>query len=244
MNLHNNTIFITGGSSGLGLEMAKQLIALNNTVLICGRNPEKLSAAKKQLPELITYCCDLSKDTERIQLSAWIRETYPSLNILVNNAAIVHRNDFGKDPDAYEKAVTEIMTNLLAPVHLSKLLLPVLQQNNNAGIINITSGLAYTPRVQYPVYNATKAALHSFTQVVRAQVSSLQITEVLFPVVDTPWHLGNPPKIAISPAKAVKEMLAGLSRNKKEIRVGAVKLLYYLGRLAPGFAFKKINSLH
>ncbi|WP_290799033.1 SDR family oxidoreductase [Flavihumibacter sp. UBA7668] len=246
MNLQNNTILITGGSSGLGLEMAKQFIKLQNKVLICSRNRDKLEAAKKSLPELITYVCDLSKEAERKNLAAWIQSNYPSLNMLINNAAIVHRNNFSNDPDAFEKAVNEIQTNLLAPIHLTKLFLPMLQQHSTNSIINISTGLVYTPRALYPIYNATKAALHSFTQALRHQInpSNTNIIEVLFPVVDTPWHEGNAPKIAISPQKAVKEMLARLHQNKLEIKIGAVKLLYYLSRIAPGFAFKKINSLN
>jgi uncharacterized oxidoreductase len=245
MNLQNNTILITGGSSGLGLEMAKQFIKLQNKVLICSRSGEKLEAAKKMLPELITYNCDLSKETERKNLAAGIQSNHPSLNMLINNAAIVHRNNFSKDPDAFEKAADEIQTNLLAPIHLTKLFLPLLQQNPTNSIINITTGLVYTPRAIYPIYNATKAALHSYTQVLRHQInpSNTKIVEVLFPVVDTPWHEGNAPKIAISPQKAVKEMLARLKQNKLEVKVGAVKLLYLLSRIAPSFAFKKINSL-
>lgn len=246
MHLQNNTILITGGSSGLGLEMAKQFLTLQNKVVICGRNRDKLEAAKKLLPELIIYVCDLSKEAERKNLAAWIQSNYPSLNMLINNAAIVHRNNFSNDPDAFDKAEKEIQTNLLTPIHLTKLFLPLLQQHPTNCIINISTGLVYTPRALYPIYNATKAALHSFTQALRHQINSsnTNIIEVLFPVVDTPWHEGNAPKIAISPQKAVKEMLAGLHQNKLEIKIGAVKLLYYLSRLAPVFAFKKINSMN
>jgi uncharacterized oxidoreductase len=97
----------------------------------------------------------------------------------------------------------------------------------------------------YPIYNATKAALHSFTQVLRHQLknANVQVIEVMMPVVDTPWHQGNAPKIAISPGKAVSEMIAGLEKGKLEIRVGAVKILYFLARLAPGLAFRMINRI-
>src|SRR5690606_7787200 len=96
-----------------------------------------------------------------------------------------------------------------------------------------------------PFYNATKAALHSFTQVLRLQTPAerLRVMEVLFPVVDTPWHQGKPPKMAIPVAQAVDEMLRGLQKGKPEIRVGKVKLLYRLSRLAPGFALKVMNRV-
>jgi len=245
MALQNNTILITGGSSGLGLEMAKQFICSGNKVIVCSRSSEKLQQAHEVVPGIITYVCDISIEDERRKLSHWISENHPEINILVNNAAIVHRIDFADDGNSYKKSVKEIATNLQAPIHLSKLLLPLLNTNSEPKIINITTGLVYVPRADYPFYNATKAALHSFTQVLRNQLKNkpIQVIEVLFPVVDTPWHEGNAPKIAITAKKAVGEMIRGLTAGKNEIKVGKVKLLYYLSRFAPKFAFKKINSL-
>ncbi|KQS53474.1 oxidoreductase [Flavobacterium sp. Leaf359] len=245
MTLQNNTILITGGSSGLGLEMAKQFISLGNKVIVCSRTSEKLRQAQKTVPGIITYVCDISIEEERRKLSKWIEEHHPEINILINNAAIVHRIQFAEDAESYEKSAREIATNLQAPIHLCQLFLPLLAVNPNAKIINITTGLVYVPRTDYPFYNATKAALHSFTQVLRNQLknNSIKVTEVLFPVVDTPWHEGNAPKIAITPHKAVNEMIKGLINGKNEIRVGKVRILYYLARLAPKFAFRKINSL-
>jgi short-subunit dehydrogenase involved in D-alanine esterification of teichoic acids len=116
---------------------------------------------------------------------------------------------------------------------------------NKSSIINITTGLIYAPRAVYPIYNATKAALHSFTQVLRYQTSQLpiEIIEVMMPVVATPWHKGDVPKIAISPERAVSEMIPKIESGRKEIRIGKVQLLYVLSRIAPGFAFKKINQI-
>lgn len=241
----NNTILITGGSSGLGLEMSKRFIEQGNTVIACSRSAVKLEEAQKQVPGLIAYPCDITKPKDCERLAQWLNEKHPETNILVNNAAIVHKTGFITDDEIVEKAEHEVSTNLIAPIRLTKLLLPLLLVNNNTQIINITSGLVYVPRADYPLYNATKTALHSFTQVLRHQLKDvpIKITEVFFPAVDTPWHQGNPPKIAISPEKAVAEMFIGLEKNKEEIRVGGVKLLYRLSRLAPKFAFKKLNTL-
>jgi uncharacterized oxidoreductase len=245
MNLKNNTVLITGGSSGIGLELSKALIQKGNKVIICGRSNEKLSKAKSIAPKLITYQCDLSKPQECIGFSQMITENHPDLNILINNAAIVHRTNFLSTDKIIEMAEDEIATNFLAPLRLIHFLCPIMQMNNNPSIINITTGLIYTPRADYPFYNATKAALHSFTQVFRDQTknSNINIIEVMFPAVKTPWHKGKPPKIAISVEKAVNEMIKGLERNKKEIRVAGAKILYMVSRIAPKFAFKKVNSL-
>lgn len=245
MNLSGNTILITGGSSGLGLEMSKRFLELGNKVIICSRSSEKLNQTKKLLPKVITYQCDISEKEQCEKLIEWIESNHAGINIIINNAAIVNKTSFVNDKDIINKLYDEVNTNFIAPICLIKLLYPVLLKNENPSIINITTGLAYVPRAAYPFYNATKAGLHSFTQVLRYQLndSPVKIFEVLFPVVDTPWHKGNPPKIAITPQKAVAEMLSGLDKNKTEIRVGAVKLLYFLHKIAPKFAFKKINNL-
>jgi uncharacterized oxidoreductase len=245
MNLHNNTILITGGSSGIGFELAERLTKENNKVLICGRSLKKLEEAKTGLPELDYFQCDLSNPQECIKLVKWVAENHPECNVLINNAAIVHTESFREDELAIEKAEAEVQTNLMAPIRLAKYFIPLLEQNKNPQIINITTGLVYAPKAAYPFYNATKAALHSFTQVLRIQLeaSPIEVTEVMFPAVDTPWHNGHPPKIAIPAEKAVDEMIRGLQKQKPEIRVAKAKLIYLLSRMFPGFALRKINSL-
>jgi uncharacterized oxidoreductase len=245
MNLENNTILITGGSSGIGLQLSKVLIERGNKVIICGRSNEKLNSAKSIEPQLITYQCDLSNSKQCSDFSKKISENHPDLNILINNAAIVNRTNFLSTDNIIEMAENEMETNFMAPLRLIHFLSPILLKNDNPAIINITTGLIYTPRADYPFYNATKAALHSFTQVLRKQTekSNINIIEVMFPAVKTPWHKGKPPKIAISSEKAVNEMIIGLEKSKKEIRVAGAKLLYIVSRIAPKFAFKKVNSL-
>ena len=245
MKLKNNTVLITGGSSGIGLELSKVLIRKGNTVIICGKSNDKLLAAKKEEPKLITYQCDLVNGEECMDLAEKLKKNHPQLNMLVNNAAIVNKIDFLKDEHALEQAENEYKTNLFAPVRLIKLLFPTISSNESPAIINITTGLIYAPRVIYPFYNSSKSALHSFTQTLRLALSKekTEVVEVMFPAVITPWHQGNPPKIAIPVEAAVSEMIKGLEKGKTEIRVGGAKILYLMSRLAPGFALKKINSI-
>ncbi|WP_234572507.1 SDR family oxidoreductase [Rhodohalobacter sp. 614A] len=245
MVLQNNTVLITGGSSGIGLELAQRLIERNNEVLICGRTPEKLQRARQKLPEIKYLQCDISKPADCERLRNWVLEEHPDCNVLINNAAIVHVENFFQDDDILDKADAEIQTNLLAPIRLSKLFAPILSNNKNPAIITITTGLVYVPRTIYPFYNATKSALHSFVQVLRSQSSDspIDIIEVQFPAVDTPWHQGNPPDIAISAKEAVGNMIQEVEKGNKEVQVGKVKLLYLLSRIAPKLAFRKLNSL-
>ncbi len=243
--LQNNTILITGGSSGIGLELAKRL-SENNKVIICGRSKEKLEFVKTKVPEISIFQCDLAKQVECDKLASWVKEHYPQCNILINNAALVNVTQFYNDEKAIEKADYEMRTNFMAPVILAKLLIPVLEKNLHPKLINVTTGLVYVPKAVYPFYNATKAALHSFTQVLRLQmekVSKLSIIEVMFPAVDTPWHNGNTPKIAIPVEAAVNEMIKKVEKGEEEIKIAKVNLIYKISRLAPKFALKKINSL-
>lgn len=244
MELSNNTVLITGGSSGIGLQLSKCLILAGNTVIICGKSNDKLMAAKATEPKLITYQCDLSVAKERSDFAALIIQNHPTLNFLINNAAVVNRIDFLEHDLAMELAEQEYQTNLLAPIHLIKLLHSTIRKNKNPTIINITTGLIYAPRVVYPFYNSSKSALHSFTQTLRVLLKDqIKVVEVMFPAVDTPWHKGTPPKIAISATDAVNEMIKELKKDNLEIRIKGVKLLYLLSRIAPAFAFKKINQI-
>lgn len=245
MQLNRQKILITGGSSGIGLELAQQLIARQNTVIICGRSAYKLAKAKESVPKVHTIVCDISVQADRVNLLHWVKTHHASCNVLVNNAAIVNKTDFRTDDDMLEKVEQEIYTNLLAPIALAKMFLPLLDKHADSAIINITTGLVYTPRAVYPIYNATKAGLHSFTQVLRHQLkkTNVRVLEVMMPVVDTPWHKGDVPKMAIPAKRAVAEMIANIENGKEEIRVGAVRLLYLLSRIAPSFAFRKINQI-
>jgi len=244
MILQNNTILITGGSSGVGLELVNKFIEKNNKVIICGRSKEKLENAKIKYPDIEIFQCDLSKQKECEDLSQFVQEKHPDCNILINNAAIVHIANFCKDEEILKKIKIEIHTNLLAPVILTKLFIPIIKNNPNPKIINITSALAYVPKADYPIYNATKSALHLFTQTLRIQMekSTIDILEVFLPSVDTPFHKGKTPKKAISTKQAVGEIISGIEKEKIEIRVGISKLLYILNRIAPKFALKKVNS--
>jgi len=244
MTLQNNTILITGGSSGVGFELAKRLTEKNNKVIICSRSKEKLEDAKAIYPEIEIFQCDLSEQKECEELSNWVQEKHPECNILINNAAITHIANFRNDERILEKVKVEINTNLLAPIILTKLFIPIIENKPNPKLINITSALAYVPKADYPFYNATKSALHSFSQTLRIQMkkSTINIHEVFLPAVDTPFHKGKTPKNAISTEKVVSEMISDIEKGKREIRVGIAKLIYFMSRIAPQFALKKVNS--
>ena len=243
MKQSNNTVLITGGSSGIGLEFAKRLIENQNTVIICGRSSEKLEQAKKEVPDVHTFQCDVSKQSDCEKLFKWVTLKFPNLNILCNNAALVHKTQFISDNEMIEKAELEVKTNYLAPVILSKIFLPHLITKADSEIIFVTTGLIYAPKAVYPIYCSTKAAVHSFTQTLRMQLKDrIKITEVMMPAVDTPFHNGPAPKISIPVEEAIKGMLKGLYNGKDEIKVAGVRMLYRMSRIVPSLAVKLINK--
>lgn len=191
MKLSNNTILITGGATGIGLAFVEQL-EKDNKIIICGRREGKIQHLRKRFPEIHYKICDLQKPEQRIALVNWLIREHPDLNILINNAGVQRDLNFTKNLNL-EDIIAETEINLFAPVHLSNLLIPHLASKKNAAIINISSGLAFTPLAFMPMYCASKAALHSFSLSLRHQLSKIKIKvfEIIPPTVDTELDQGR-----------------------------------------------------
>jgi uncharacterized oxidoreductase len=187
MNIQHNTILITGGGSGIGLALTERLHAAGNTVLICGRDAAKLQAATERLPGLRTLVCDVAQPAERQRLFEWATVEAPQLNVLFNNAGIQREVKLAENSEDWSARANEIAINVEAPMHLTALFGAHLQQQPAAVIINISSGLGFVPLARVPVYSATKAAMHSFTQSLRWQLAgtTVQVVEVIPPAVHT-----------------------------------------------------------
>jgi uncharacterized oxidoreductase len=183
MNLANNKILITGGATGIGLGLTERFIQENNTVIICGRRESVLDELKAKFPTVITKVCDLSIEAERISLYKWICENHPDLNVLVNNAGI-QKWVSATDADFFESAKTEITTNIEAPLHLTSLFI---QLKSLTTIMNVTSGLAFSPFAKVPVYSATKAFFRSFTISLRhiLKEKNIEVIEIIPPALNT-----------------------------------------------------------
>jgi len=160
-------------------------------VIVCGRREAKLREAKEINGRLNTLVADVSTSAGRAALVESAQRDFPGLNVLVNNAGIQRRIRVA-DQEPWDATREELATNLGAPIHLTRLLLPHLMSKPDAAIINITSGLAFAPLARTPVYSATKAALHSFTLSLRHQLKDtpVKVIEIAPPAVDT--DLGGP----------------------------------------------------
>lgn len=186
MKLEANTILITGGAVGIGFALAKHLCEHHNRVIICGRSEDALLKAQEKIPNLVTRVCDITDTTSRQAMVSWLETTYPELNVLINNAGVQFRRHL-TDKDAFENIEQEVSVNFTAPVRLVGELLPLLQRQEEAAILNVSSALAFSPLADIPVYCATKAALHSFTLSLRHQLMAhrIRVVEVAPPIVET-----------------------------------------------------------
>ncbi|MFH7018505.1 SDR family oxidoreductase [Flavobacterium sp. FlaQc-47] len=183
MNLSNNKILITGGASGIGLGLTERFIQENNTVIICGRRESVLNEVKAKFPTVITKVCDLAIEAERVALYEWIAENHSDLNVLVNNAGI-QKWVSPTDADFFESAKTELATNIEAPLHLTSLFI---QLKSLTTVMNVTSGLAFSPFAKIPVYSATKAFFRSFTISLRhiLKEKNIEVIEIIPPALNT-----------------------------------------------------------
>ncbi len=188
LNFATAKILITGGSEGIGRALAERFLAEGATVLVTGRNADKLKDAAHTFPKLLTFVSDISNSKERIALAEHVGSVLPGLNIIVNNAGIQRRVSLAADTAPWAERQIEIDTLLSGPIHLNALLIPSMLKHGGPGlIVNVTSGGAFVPQVFAPIYSACKAALHSYTVTLRhaLQETSVGVVELIPPAVRT-----------------------------------------------------------
>lgn len=187
MRIAGSTVLITGGATGIGWALAERFLKAGSNVIICGRRKARLDEARKKYPQLHTYVCNVASEQERAELFQKITKDFPGLNVLVNNAGVQRRVKLAESSDEWSTLHEEIAINFDAVVHLSMLFIPHLQKQQDAHIINVSSGLAFVPGAFAPVYSATKAAVHSFTMSLRHQLSAtgIKVVEIAPPAVNT-----------------------------------------------------------
>lgn len=232
MDLAGKLVLVTGGTDGIGRELALQMRAAGATLLVSGRSHDRLAAMREAGFEAIE--ADLSTPAGIDTLVTAVGER--PLAVLVNNAG----SGSIYEPDricSLEDASACIRLNLDAPIRLITHLLPRLRAQPVAAIINVTSGLALAPRAGGSVYCATKAGLRSYTQALRHLLknSNVRVIEALPPVVDTKMTAGRASR-KMPAAACAAEILRGIQADKTEINVGMVKLLQLVNSISPALA--------
>lgn len=231
MNPADHRVLITGGATGIGLALARMFHANGNHVILVGRSETTLAEAAAVLPGADTHVADVSLPEHREQLV----ERYGDITVLVNNAGIqVNAPIVECSPTEIED---ELNINFLAPVLLTRAFLPRLIERPSAAIVNVSSGLALVPKEAAAIYCASKAALHSFSKVLRWQLegTSVRVFEVLPPLVDTAMTRGRG-RGKISPDRLAGEFWEGFRSDRYEMLIGKTRLLAFVNRLTPSVA--------
>jgi len=225
MKLTGNTIFITGGGTGIGRGLAEALHKLGNKVIVSGRRRQQLDSVVAANPGIEAIELDVADPESIRKVSAQLIGRHPGLNVLINNAGIMIADDAAGVID--EKTLTsEIEINLLGSIRLTSALVEHLKQQQDATILYNSSTLAFTPLARYAVYSATKAALHSYALSQRFQLrnSSVKVQEIAPPWVGTGLvgAAGDPRAVPLD--RFIEGTLAALATDAAEILVEEAKI--------------------
>lgn len=232
MDLRGKLALVTGGSDGIGREIALQLQAAGADVIITGRAPDKLQAMAAL--GFGTIAGDLSTADGIDAVVQGVADR--PLALLVNNAGVGSDYDLDR-PETLDSAAHCIRTNLDAPISLCTRLLPLLRAQDEAAIVNVTSGLAIAPRAGGAIYCTTKAGLRSYTQAIRHLLknSNVRVIEALPPVVDTNMTAARGGR-KMSAHACAAEIVHGIRTGKSEVNVGMVKMLQLVNSISPALA--------
>jgi uncharacterized oxidoreductase len=235
MNLTGRTILITGGSSGIGLAFALKFVELGNEVIVTGRRQSVLDEVKAKHPKLHTIQSDVADPAQIAALAARVKAEFPKLDVLMNNAGILLYKNL-KLPANLAGLLMEVNINVAGVIGMTSALIDVLTANKGT-VINVSSALAFVPLPAAPIYSATKAAIHSYTQSLRFQLedTGVEVIEIMPPGVKTDMtaELAEGGATLMTTDELVKISFSALKAGTLEIRPGQSKTLAWMRRIAP-----------
>lgn len=257
MELKNSTVLITGGTSGIGLEFVKQLSEQGANIIVTARNLNTLRETKEKFPKIHVFQCDVSKPADIEQLYKNVTQQFPALNILINNAGIMRLLDLQDTTLDLDNINQEIATNLSGTIQMVHQFLPHLKKQKSSAIVNVSSAIAFLAYSSAPVYSATKAGIHAYTQALRLQLedTSVKVFELIPPGVNTnlqnDWVMQPNPSMMMDADKLVHVAMKGLTKDKPEIKPTMVSVIKAVSRITPGLLlkfghgeFKKFKALN
>lgn len=243
MKLTGRTILITGGSAGIGLAFAVKFLELGNEVIVTGRRQAVLDAVKSRHPKIHTIQSDIADPKQIANLAARVKADFPTLDVLMNNAGVGIAMDLKVPASDLAALTSEVDINLGGVIRMTSALIDILTVNRGT-IINVSSGLAFVPLASNPIYSATKAAVHSYTQSLRLQLenSGVEVIELMPPAVRTDLtdEFAEHGISMISTEELIKLSFAALRSGKEEIRPGQSQQLAFMRRLAPNFINRQL----
>jgi len=247
MKLKDRTVLITGGSSGIGKGLAEVFYRLGNQVIVTGRQEEPLKKMCDTHPGMVYYLLDVS-DPDAVRATAErIAQDHPRLDCLVNNAGVQRRFDFTREvmPEL-EDLSQEVNINFNGLIWMTTAFMPLLKKNKPASIVNVSSGLGFVPIAKMPIYCATKAAVHSFTQSLRHQLrpEGIEVIEIVPPAVETRLDDGKREQnipFQLTVAAFIDSTLQALQTDAEEIAIGGAEQLRQGLQEDPQAIFAKMN---
>lgn len=251
MELNNNTILITGGTSGFGYEFAARLLDLGNTVIITGRDQAKLDQTKMKLPKIHTFQSDVSDPGQIEKLYTQVTSQFPELNMLINNAGEMRKISLHDMSIDLLNITRELEINLMGPIRMVQQFLPYFKKKKSAAILNVTSGISMVPLPISPIYGASKSGLRSYTQSLRVQLknTSIKVFELTAPGANTPLNdkftstEGYNEKMMMEPDKLIAVAIKGLQNDTYEIYPGMARILRIMSRIAPKFMLSQLSKM-
>jgi uncharacterized oxidoreductase len=244
MNLTGRTILITGGSAGIGLAFALKFVELGNEVIVTGRRQAVLDEVKAKYPKLHTIQSDVANPAQIAALAARVKADFPRLDVLMNNAGIMIYKNLKAPAVDLAGLMVEMNINVGGVIGMTSAFIDILTANKGT-LINVSSALAFVPLPSAPIYSATKAAIHSYTQSLRFQLeeTGVEVIELMPPAVKTDLT-GDLPEgngvTLMTTDELVKQSFASFKAGALEIRPGQAKQLALMRRLAPDFINGKL----
>jgi uncharacterized oxidoreductase len=239
MKLKDRTILITGGSTGIGLAFALKFVELGNEVIVTGRRQAVLDEVRTKYVKLHTFQSDVADPAQIAALAARVKAEFPKLDVLMNNAGIFLNKNLKAPAADLAGLMLEMNINVGGVIGMTSAFIDILTANKGT-LINVSSALAFVPLPSAPIYSATKAAIHSYTQSLRFQLeeTEVEVIELMPPAVKTDLTADLPEGDGITLMtvdELVKQSFASLKAGAIEIRPGQAKQLAFMRRLAPDF---------
>jgi uncharacterized oxidoreductase len=248
MHIANDTILITGGSAGIGRALAEAMHRDGAKIIITGRREDALRAVADANPGMAWAVLDMTDADAIAAFAAQVTRDHPALNAIIHNAGIMEVEDLTSEPWDLDRVDRTLDTNLLGPVRLTAGLIGHLKRQPRASLMTVSSGLAFVPLAATPIYSATKAAIHSWTQALRTQLkdTSIEVLELAPPGVATdlmPGHAENPASMPLDDYIAeVMDLIRSGNTPAGEILVERVKPLRFAERDGYPAVYARLNG--
>lgn len=242
MELIERTVLLTGGGTGIGRALARQLASKGNTVLICGRRLPLLEETAAVSSLIHPYRCDLTSSQDLLDMLDAIARDGHRVDTLISNAAILGFESLSNDLDL-GAAKKMIEANLWGPIELTQRMLDGLRETPDPVIVIVGSPAGLGPLANTPIYSTSKAGLHAYTECLRYHLQGqIRVIEVFPPVVDTEM-LAEKNWKKMSPDECARRMVRGIESGQEQVWIGVSKMFRLL-RLAlpPGRLFRVVND--